>query len=454
MNSKARLLVLSLAVLGGCQRDINHHPARIAVTSLVSLGDKGQQGNGASSTTSVTPDGHYVAFISASTNLVSGAAVSHLQVYRRDLVSGSTILISLNDLGQPGNDDSLSPSISGDGLRVAFRSVATNLSVDSNPNPNVPDVYVRDLSVNPPVTLLLSGADGGGPNDSLVSGSSGPSISQDGKFVAFMSDATTLVSPPLPMIFATHAFRRSIDGLTTEMVDLQPDGSPSGTASMFGVSISANGRYVAFDSSATDLGNPNLSGSSWVYIRDMSKAVGAVELVSVSLDPTVVVSGMNSVAPSISSDGRVVAFHSTVPNLVPDDTNGTTVDVFVRDLRNPLSPRTLLISRHSSGAVGSADSTLPMISGDGRFVVFLSIAINLVDGDFNNAPDVFWHDLDSGRTVRISVNTDQQEGLGDASAGFSITGDGRFVFFVDHASNLVTDDVNGVDDVFLRGPLY
>ncbi len=454
MSSKGlRLLLLGLALLSGCQKDINHRPANIAVTSLVSLGTGGIQGNFASTSPSATPDGRYVAFVSASSTLVSANTGGFNQVYRRDLVTGETILVSVDDAGVPGDKDSDSPSISADGLRIAFRSPATNFSVDAN-GP-LPDIYVRDLSVTPATTLLMSAAFGGGPNDGMSSGSYSPSISQDGKYVAFICDATNLISPPLPLD-NVHAYRRSVDAGTRELVDLQPSGAPSGFAVMVGVSISDNGRYVAFDSTANDLGGPPIFGFiPWVYIRDMTLSVGALELASVPLDPAAVdPSTLGSFAPSLSADGRVVAFHSAVTNLVLNDTNGAVFDIFVRDLRDPLNPRTTLASLHSSGAAGSQESQLPVLAPDGRSVAFKSLATNLVDGDFNGKPDVFWHELSTGRTVRVSVNTALQEAIGSAGEGFSLTADGRFVFFSDEASNLVTGDLNGTKDVFLRGPLY
>jgi len=461
MSSKAagwiRSPLVALLLLGGCQKDINHHPVRIAVTSLVSLGDCGVQGNRSSGSPSATPDGRYVAFVTASTNLVSVPTGGVNQVYRRDLMTGTTILISVNDAGLAGDKDSDSPSISADGLRVAFRSAATNFSADSNLL-FFPDIYVRDLSVTPPRTLLMTAAAGGGPNDggaALNLGCFGPSLSADGKFVAFISDASNLILPATSGF--EHAFRREIDATTMEQVDLQPDGSSAAVGAVLGgVSVSADGRYVAFDSNGTDLGGPpGFPVTSWVYLRDMSITVAAIELVSVSLDPSALDPfAAGSSFPSISADGRVVAFQSGIPNLVPDDPNGAVGDVFVRDLRDPLHPRTVLASRHSSGAGGSLVSQGAALAPDGRSVAFVSDANNLVDGDFNGAPDVFWHDLSTGKTVRVSVNTALQEAIGSASVGCSLTADGRFVFFNDQASNLVSGDLNGTTDVFLRGPLY
>lgn len=451
MNSRKALL-LALLALTGCPRDINHHPVRLAVTSLASCGVGGVHGNGVSSAPSVTPDGRYLAFVSSSTNLTPAGSGGHRQVYRRDLQTGETLLISTDPLGLPGNGDSETPAISADGLRIAFRSTASTFSPDALIL--VPDIYVRDLSVIPPVTILMSGAAGGGPGDPAI-GSFSPSISQDGVFVAFLSDASTLTAPSLPAGGFFHAFRRPVAGGPAELVDVRSDGTPGASGPMSGVSISADGRFVAFDSTTDDLGG-TLPGNflSNVYIRDMSISVGAVVLASPSADPSILDFTMQSTMPSISADGTRVAFISGVPNLVPDDLNGAVADVFVRDLSDPLNPRTLLVSRRSDGAAEDNAAKAVAIAPDGRSVAFLSQATNLVDGDFNHFDDVFWHDLASGKTVRVSVDTAQREALGSSGAGLGLTGDGRFVLFASEASNLVTGDTNGLSDVFIRGPLY
>jgi hypothetical protein len=187
----------------------------------------------------------------------------------------------------------------------------------------------------------------------------------------------------------------------------------------------------------------------------MTQTSSAVELASISLNPGAIdISSFGSFLPSLSADGRVVAFESDVHNLVPDDTNGTIRDVFVCDLHDPLNPTTTLVSRNSNGAVGAGISLVATLAADGLSVAFLSQATNLVDDDFNATTDVFWHSLVSGKTIRASVNTAHQEAIGTASPGIALTGDGREVFFGDQASNLVGGDSNGKSDVFVRGPIY
>jgi Tol biopolymer transport system component len=148
---------------------------------------------------------------------------------------------------------------------------------------------------------------------------------------------------------------------------------------------------------------------------------------------------------SISADGRFVAFSSAASTLVPGDRNGR-VDVFVRDLR---TRRTSRVSVSSTGAEGNGASFYPAINANGRFVSFRSLARNLVRDDRNDVEDVFVHDRATGVTERVSVGNAGREANG-ASVTSSISGDGRLVAFSSYASNLVRNDGNGVMDVFLR----
>src|SRR6185369_17183126 len=164
------------------------------------------------------------------------------------------------------------------------------------------------------------------------------------------------------------------------------------------------------------------------------------------VDPNDVPGNGNSSWPSISSDGRFVAFDSDTSNLVAGDVNGVR-DIFVRDLVNGT---TALVSVDSSGNQGNGNSAEKVtISGDGSHVAFLSWASNLVTGDGNGQPDVFVHDLASGITTRASVASDGTEGNG-VSRRCAISGDGSTVVFNSTSSNLVAGDSNGADDIFVR----
>ena len=266
-----------------------------------------------------------------------------------------------------------------------------------------------------------------------------PVISADGRFVAFRSGASNLVPGDTNGFF--DVFVRDLQTGTTERVSVDSAGvqgnGPSGgfrVPTSKNIAISGDGRYVAFASSATNLGS---SGTIGVFLHD--RATRQTEHVSIGSNGQNIASGEASVA--ISADGRCVAFD-----------NG--VDIFVRDRSAGQTER---VSVDSTGAQANNISLFPAISADGRFVAFASAATNLVAGDTNGRVDVFVHDRQSGTTELVSVAHDGAQGnfnsgVGGALGGapVSISGDGRVVAFASSASNLVIGDSNGGDDVFVR----
>jgi Tol biopolymer transport system component len=347
--------------------------------------------------------------------------------------SPRTVLVSRNSAGTQGNGagNSFLPSISADGRFVAFQSDATNLvPADTN---GTSDVFVRDL-VTTSTRLVSRNSAGAQGND----GSFDPSISADGRFVAFYSYATNLV--PADTNGTSDVFVRDLVTGRTRLVSRNSAGTPGNSAS-FDPSISADGRFVAFDSIATNLVPADTNGDNDVFVRDL--VTGRTRLVSRNSAGTP--GNSDSFGPSISADGRFVAFNSYATNLVPADTNGT-FDVFVRDL---VTGRTRLVSRNSAGAKGNGASFDPSISADGRFVAFDSNATNLVPADTNGDSDVFVRDLVTGRTRLVSRNSAGAKGNG-FSYSPSISADGRFVAFYSAATNLVPAETSGGLDVFVR----
>ena len=208
-----------------------------------------------------------------------------------------------------------------------------------------------------------------------------------------------------------------------------------------GFYISADGRFVAFKSEASNLVPRDTNVSGDIFVRDLLTNTTT----RVSVDSAGNQGNNSSFSPSISDDGRFVAFFSAAPNLVPGDTNNSD-DVFVRDL---LTNTTTRVSVGSAGNQGNSSSSTTSISADGRFVVFDSNANNLVSGDTNNSDDVFVRDLSTNTTTRVSVDSVGNQG-NDRSGFASITADGRFVAFHSNANNLVSGDTNNSDDVFVR----
>jgi Tol biopolymer transport system component len=227
---------------------------------------------------------------------------------------------------------------------------------------------------------------------------------------------------------------------TTERVSVTGTGL-EGDAGSFSPCISGNGRYVAFDSDASNLVPGDTNGVADVFVYDTQSS--AIERVSVASDVAEADDG--SYLPSISSDGRYVAFESDATNLVPSDTNGAT-DIFVHDRDTGLTTR---VSVASGGTQADDGSFYVAISADGRYVSFESDASNLVAGDNNGLTDVFVHDCDAGATTIVSVATGGGQGDG-FSYGAAISGDGRYVTFESDSSNLAVGDTNWVSDIFVH----
>src|SRR5260221_2148307 len=228
----------------------------------------------------------------------------------------------------------------------------------------------------------------------------------------------------------------------TERVSVDSNGvqgdAQSGFASYLQLSagVSSDGRFVAFVSLATNLVPGDTNGKADVFVRD--RLTGTTERVSVDSSGAEGDEHSGSSGAGISADGRFVVFDSLADNLVPADTNAI-YDIFVRDRLNGTTER---VSVATGGAEGDNFSVYPSISADGRWVSFLSSATNLVPGDVNGFGDIFVHDRQSGTTSLVSVDSNGAQ-ANHASFSSSISGDGRYVAFVSWASNLGPVDSNG-----------
>src|SRR6266481_3566753 len=286
--------------------------------------------------------------------------------------------------------------------------------------------------------------------------------------IAAVGTAQVTVFNPAPGggISAPQAFTISLASPTPgviERVSVANDGT-EGNFDSFDSVISADGRFVAFDSRASNLAAGDTNGSRDVFVRDTCVGAPAgctpsTTRVSVASDGTQGNAG-SGFPLAVSANGRFIAFSSAASNLVAGDTNGAT-DMFVRDTCFGASagctPSTARVSVASDGTQGNGASVVPTISADGRFVVFRSNAGNLVAGDTNGAGDVFVRDTCLGgptactpSTIRVSVASDGTQGNAGVFFDLSISADGRFVAFDSDASNLVAGDTNGAVDVFVR----
>ena len=425
------LLALAALVVG----DAPPAAASAGATERVSVASDGTEGNGYSWNPAISGDGRFVAFESYTDNLVPGDTNEIWDVFVHDRQTGTTERVSVASDGTQGNDESSDPAISGAGRFVAFESPADNL-VPGDTN-EMWDVFVHDRQTGTTERVSVA-SDGTEGNDD----SSAPAISADGRFVAFHSLADNLA--PGDTNGLTDVFVHDRQTGTTKRVSVASDGTEGNETSAF-PAISGAGRFVAFHSLADNLVTGDTNGEWDVFVHD--RQTGTTERVSVASDGSQsnCYPYCDGRTPSISADGRFVAFLSRADDLVLGDTNEIW-DVFVHDRQTGTTER---VSVASDGTEGNNDSKTAAISADGRFVAFHSAADNLVPGDTNYGFEVFVHDRLSGETERVSVASDGSQGNG-GSAQPAISGDGRFVAFASGADNLVPGDTNGAWDVFVR----
>ena len=345
-----------------------------------------------------------------------------------------TSRVSVGGESRQGDRRSISCSIAASGRFVAFESEATQLVAgDAN---DAGDVFVHDRWTR--VTSRVSVDSAGGEANSF---SGLPAISADGRFVAFLSSATDLVPDDTNGTVDVFVHDRDTGATSRASVD-SSGGQANGPSG--GAAISADGRFIAFSSAATNLAPGDSNGQPDVFVLD--RVSGA--LLHASVDSAGNPANGPSGEPTLSADGRFVAFASFATNLVAGGTNGRR-QIFVHDLQ---SRRTSLASVDSAGVAGDADSNGPSISADGFTVAFSSAAAHLVPNDTNGREDVFVHDRETGVTSRVSVDSAGVAGNWH-SAYASISGDGRCVAFASLAWNLVPGDTNAWRDVFVHDRL-
>jgi Tol biopolymer transport system component len=406
------------------------------VTQRASVDSAGTQGDADSGTfgVAISADGRFVAFASAASNLVPGDTNGVSDVFVRDRITGTTERVSVSSTGVQGNGLSDNPAVSSDGRFIAFTSLATNL-VPGDTN-GYPDIFVRDRlnGTTERVNVDSAGAQ-------AIFGSDFPAISSDGRYVAFWSYARNLV-PSDTNGFGDVFVHDRLSG-ATERVSVDSSGAQgNGDSGFNGLSISGDGRYVAFTSDATNLVAGDTNGCSDVFVHDRQTAA----TVRVSVDSGGLQANAASYSACISADGSTVAFSSYATNLVAGDTNAQ-FDVFVHERLSGVTERA---SVDSNGAQANGGSDAPSISSDGRYVAFVSFATNLVAGDTNGCNDIFMRDREGGTTARVSVDTTGVQGNAASGYHVAVSADARFSAFESAASNLAPGDTNGHVDVFIH----
>jgi hypothetical protein len=395
---RVRILTVMGLLLAGSTLVPAQSPS--AILELISVSSTGVQGNNDSGTSgftspsndraSITPDARFVAFMSFADNLVAGDTNQFADVFVRDRITGTTERVSVGSKGEQGNGHSglilaSGATISDDGRFVAFASEASNFAKgDVNGNA---DVFVRDRLTGT-TELISRGLDG------LPATGDTPVISGDGHIVAFRSSSDTLVSDGNPN-FTTHIYALNRTTQTIERVDVDSNGVLADSQAN-NLRISDDGRYVAFDTFADNLvAGPGDQQGVDVFVRDRLNHI--TEGISTVGDNGIFEG--HSFLSSISGTGRFVGFSSADPTFGFRDTNGTVEDAFVFDRQD----RTVrLVSRSSNGKQGTDSSSSPLVSDDGNTVVFSSRASTLVANDTNGVIDVFRRDLATGTTVRIA----------------------------------------------------
>ena len=471
---------------------------------LVSVAADGGFANGASTDPVMTPDGRWVAFISAATNLVAGDTNGIPDVFIRDLVAQTTTLVSVGAYGANSGMDTV--VITPDGKRVAFFSTAHGLATGV-PATSAGEIYVRDLPAN---TNIWASSNAAATVSSLLRldnmPSHRPALSDDGNFVAFKTGWTNGTAAPIaPGIAAALVFRCDIAAGTNSIVstngissggipedhvygpEISADGrfviyvatnnapvsstsvqlwdALSGTNVAVSVtqtgslpantisdnpSISPDGRFVVFLSNATNLVANAVSNGSHIYLRDLQN--GLTQLIDADTNGIDSTDNLGA-ALALSADAQAVVFDSPDGNLVSGDNNGS-LDVILRDVA--VGSNELVSCRNTSVGLQTANGmsfwSRFSLADDGRWAAFSSYANDLVPNDVNRASDVFVRNLTGGTNVLVSIGIDGRPALGGCSYGPVISQNGRFVAFVSLATNLIAglSQSNLLSNIFLR----
>jgi Tol biopolymer transport system component len=317
--------------------------------------------------------------------------------------------------------------LSNDGRYVVFESEATNL-VDDDEN-STGDIFLidRDADEGSRISRISVDSD----EEEGTGASSNPSISADGRYVVFQSDATDLVENDDNN--ATDIFLRDTTEGTTVRISVDDEGEEADADSQ-NPRISSDGAYIVYESSATNLVDDDENNAIDIFRYDRVNGT----TIRASLDSDEEEGDADSTAPAINSDGSLVVFASLATNLSDDDSDGAK-DIFLRDIDGGT---TTYISTDSDDGAANGDSSEPFISDDGTLISFTSTASDLITGDDNTKADIFLYTVASGETERVSGDGD-----GDASRS-ALSGDNRFVLFQSAAENLVTGDTNLATDIF------
>jgi hypothetical protein len=372
-----------------------------------------------------------VAAVAVGTTVVAGAPGA----WADEPLGTSRVTVAYD--GEEANDASHYPVVSGDGQIVAFGSSAVNI-VRRDLN-RVPDIFVRDLSTgeNSRVSVASDGTQADGASHRAA-------LSQDGRFVAFQSAARNLVSGDTNGVHDVFVHDRQTG--STSRVSVASDGTQGNAASQ-NPKLSADGRWVTFSTTATNLAPGAVGPKAKVLLHDRETGVTT----EVSVRPDGSSATEDSVLPTISADGRYVGFISNDRQIVPAP-RFISFSAYVRDVQAGTTVRVNETPLSSLGYAIPKPGTPLTVSPDGRFATLYTDSA-MVPEDTNRVTDAYRIELATGTMVRVSVGSDGVQA--DLASGLLITGavmsaDGRYVVFDSDARNLVPDDTNGLRDIFVR----
>ncbi len=408
-------------------------------TVRLSLGFAGDEPDADCDRVAISGNGRYVAFSSSATDLVEGDGNAARDVFVCDTKTLLVERVSVDSGGADADSFSNFPSLSASGRYVTFESSATDLVAgDGN---GTDDVFVRDRDSD--ATSRVSVASDGTEGDDE---SEDPAISGNGRYVAFESDATNLVAGDVGGFGDVFLHDRKTGATTRVSV---ATGGIEADDDCRDPAISANGRWIAFRTQATNLAPADLNGSDDVFLHD--RKTGTTIIASAS--PAGIPQGDCAGQVAVSATGRYVMFNSEASGLVADDTNGTDVmDTFVFDRVKGTTERVTLgpddVQAEDPVAGGIFTYTVAL-SGSGRYAAFPSAATNLVEGGTTGPQHVYVRDIKKRVTLLMSLGPADVQGDGDSPEA-ALSKSGRTVAFNSSATNLVVGDVADLEDVFVR----
>jgi len=402
----------------------------------------------------ISADGRFVAFMGAATNYVANDTNGTSDVFVHDCVLRQHVwdttfalspITALNGRSTPW-------AITPDGRYLLFASTATNLVSGITYSSGGEQLYVRDLLSNATTLVTLSHDGSNMANRPVLSPRiGGHPISSDGRFVSFASTATNLV--PIDTNIDYDVYCRDLAIGATELITVAPSGDRPLDAGTFSFVVSTNGRFFAFETTATNVvgGIFNTSRLIQVYWRD--RLAETTTLVTVTLEGGFALASGNSLLRDMSRDGRYVCFQSLATNLVSNQNDtGSSYDLFIRDM---FLGETWLVTRNTNGAASGSTQGGGQFSDNGQVLIFSSSTANLVPGvaDANGSSvDIFAHYVRGRSNDIVSASWQGNTGANAYTAdGFAnISATGRFVLFTTTANNLIPGSTDQVQRLYLR----